>query len=122
MWGSSASNGYGKGGTVNATGLSSILRWDFDSDLVRSRYARCRRASSEQAGTDNPTAHEKLAAIHRGSPQLRWASRLAREIIAPAHQLAQPLTSKGLVGPGRPCRELELSGATTANAHLFDAR
>src|SRR5580693_8046996 len=39
MYGSSASNGYGSGGTVNATGFSSSLRFDSNSNAVPERKA-----------------------------------------------------------------------------------
>src|SRR6516225_5502570 len=82
--------------------------------------------SSEQAGTDNPTAHEKLTAIHRGSPQLRWASRLARGSIAPRRQLAQPWTLGSARGTGAadrgPSRDSSNSGPATQPTDVYSMR
>src|SRR5208337_1657197 len=77
------SNEYGKGGTVNATGLSSTFRLRLKSDLV----SACNRPGAALPAPSRPAPTMPLLTrnLRRSmeTPQLRWALRLARGIIAP---------------------------------------
>src|SRR5271157_5234913 len=99
MVGSSASNEYGKGGTVNATGLSSTFRLRLKSDLV----SACNRlgAALPAPSRPAPTMPLRTRNLRRsmGTPQLRWALPLARGIIAPPAVAAQP---SGSSPPAKP--------------------
>src|SRR5271157_4405627 len=83
MVGSSASNEYGKGGTVNATGLSSTFRLRLKSDLV----SACNRPGAALPAPSRPAPTMPLLTrnLRRSmeTPQPRWALQLARGIIAP---------------------------------------
>src|SRR5271157_6118714 len=89
MVGSNASNEYGKGGTVNATGLSSTFRLGLKSDLVSA--CNIPEAALPAPSSPAPTIPLLIINLRRsmGAPQLRWAVWLARGIIAPLPAAAQ---------------------------------